>query len=137
MITAHKTNIGASKQDYAMTNGFALEIVGFCIGDGGHNPLNGNPITVDRNVSSLPGLKYKVDNSEAVSVSVIDKTSIQVECSLRAGEAVGIDYSNLGLFAKVVDDSTEPKESFLYAIANFSKMTREEGSLKFIVKIYN
>lgn len=135
MITAHKTNIGASKQGYAMTNGFALEIVGFCIGNGGHNPLNGNPITVDRNVSSLPGLIYgPVYN---VVTSVIDSTTLQIECSLRAGEAVGVEFSNLGLLARVIDDNQSSNSDFLYAIANFSKMTREEGVLKLIVKIYN
>lgn len=134
MITAHKTNIGASKQGYAMTNGFALEIVGFCIGDGGHNVETGNPLTVDRNVTVLPELIYgPVYN---VSVSVIDSTTLKVECTLRAGEAVGVSYSNLGLIAKVVDNSGSDSE-FLYAVANFSELVREEGILKFTVKLYN
>ena len=54
MITAHKTNLGAFKQSYALTNGYEIRIVGFTIGNGGHNPLNNNPISVNRNVSILP-----------------------------------------------------------------------------------
>lgn len=133
MINAHKTNLGAYKQAYAITNGYAIEIIGFCIGNGGHNPLNGNPVSVDRNVSVLPNQLYK---SENVSVSVVDSTTLKVECTLVNGECTGVSISNIGLLAKVVGDDREESE-FLYAIANFSESDREEGNLKFIINIHN
>lgn len=130
MITAHKTNLGAFKQSYALTNGHEIKIVGFTIGSGGHNPLNNNPISVDRNVSVLPNQLYQSSN---VSISLVDSTTLKIECRLLNGECTDVSLSNIGLIAKI-DDSDE---EFLYAIANFSKIDREVGNLNFIIYLHS
>lgn len=133
MITAHKTNLGAFKQSYALTNGYEIKIVGFTVGNGGHNPLNNNPISVNRNVSILPNQIYQSNN---VSISVVDSTTLKIECFLLNGECTDVSLSNIGLIAKVVDDDNSDEE-FLYAIANFSKIDREIGNLKFIIYLHS
>ena len=130
MITAHKTNLGAFKQSYALTNGHEIKIVGFTIGSGGHNPLNNNPISVDRNVSVLPNQLYQSSN---VSVCIVNSTTLKIECRLLNGECTDVSLSNIGLIAKI-DDSDE---EFLYAIANFSKIDREVGNLNFIIYLHS
>jgi len=135
-IYAHKTDIGAARQAYAMIEGQGLKIVAFTLGDGGHNNLNGNPITVDRSVSSLPsqifGPSYNVENS------IIDTTSVQVVCTLLAGQIAGSEkLSNIGLIAEIVSEDSDNGKTFLFAIANFSEITRQAGKRKFTIVINN
>ena len=129
MINAHKTDLGASKQGYAMTNGYSFKIVGFCVGNGGHNPLNGNPISVDRSVTTLPNLIY---TSHRIEVGLIDSKTIEVKCTLMDGECVGASISNLGILASVDNDS-----EFLYAVSNFAMVDRGSGDLTFVLNLQN
>jgi hypothetical protein len=129
MINAHKTDFGASKQGYAMTNGYSFKIVGFCVGNGGHNPLNDNPISVDRSVTTLPNLIY---TSHRISIELIDLKTIKMECTLVEGECEGANLSNLGILASTSDDDSE----FLYAIANFALMDKV-GDTSFILSLQN
>lgn len=133
MITAHKTDVGASMQARSMLEGFSFEIVGFSVGNGGCDS-NGNPITVDRRATELPSIIYgPVYN---VTPSLNSTTSILVKCVLRAGEMVGVSYSNIGLIARVSSGPDEGSE-FLYAIANFAESYRSQGVLTFNVRLYN
>lgn len=133
MIAAHKTDAGASMQARSMLEGFSFEIVGFKIGNGGCD-ANGNPVTVDRSATELPELIYgPVYN---VNSSLNSPTSLIVECSLRSGEMLGVEFSNIGLIARV-SDGPDAGSEVLYAIANFAKTYRSQGVLTFKIRLYN
>jgi len=135
MILAHKTDVGATRESYSIMNGWSIKIVGFCLGDGGHNPLTENPIAVDRSVSVLPGLLY--GTSYEVESTILDSDTIQVNCYLKSGQAIGIKISNIGLIAQIVTDDEDNGKEFLYAIANFPLQERENGNLTIQVKLNN
>jgi hypothetical protein len=135
MILAHKTDVGATREAYSIMNGWSIKIVGFCLGDGGHNPLTGNPIAVDRSVSVLPGLLY--GTSYDVESTILDSDTIQVNCTLSTGQAIGIEMSDIGLVARIVTDDEDNGKEFLYAVANFPLQARENGNLTIQIKLNN
>lgn len=135
VITVYKTTIGASKQSIAMTKGKAIQLVAFSIGNGGHNPITGNPITVDRGNTDLPGLLF--GPSYNVELSIKNETTLQLKGTLLPGEASGTQISNLGVYARIISDDEYNGQEFLYAIANFSPISRTPGTITFTVEFNN
>jgi hypothetical protein len=135
IITVYKTDLGAARQSNAMINGKALKFVAFSVGSGGHNPTTGNPITVNRSNTTLPGKLF--GPSYNVEQSIVDETTIQLKCYLLTGEASGTEISNIGIIAQVVSSDTDNGQEFLYAIANFSPISRVPGKLTFTIEFAN
>lgn len=129
MIPAYKTNVGANKQSYCMINGLSMTFVGFQIGTGGCR--DGQPLTVNRNNTSLPGLVAEFDSSQ-VTVELASGTAIRVTCIVPGGTLATNVVSNIGIIAKVVG---EPG-TFLYAISNFSEVP-VNGQLSFSITLNN
>ena len=129
MIPAYKTNIGANKQSYCMINGLSMKFVGFQIGTGGCR--DGQPLTVNRNNTFLPGLVAEFDESQ-VTTELAGGTAIRITCTVPGGTLATNVVSNIGVLAQVIGE----QGTFLYAISNFSEVA-VNGQLSFSITINN
>lgn len=122
----------------AETTGKAYKIVGFTLGNAGHDPLDPTtPLAPDPTLTEAQGVVF---GPKAVAGFTYASDQCPVwDCFLDRGEAVTL-YSSLYLIAEIVSSpvpgDVEVGTTFLYGICNFAQRPKFDGeSLHILVGV--
>jgi len=130
-ISALLTEEAARRQAEHETEGKAFKIVGFSLGNAGHDPSDPTlPLSPD---PTLTTCQTPVFGPKAVSGYTFANNFCPIwECFIDRGEGA-ILYSSLCLLAQIVSSpipgDPEVNSTFLYAVANFSQRPKADDEM--------